>query len=462
MKGPSWTLGSIPGSGAEGEADDRPPLGITPGGHGPHSSRRREAGSGGHTQNVAFTAGGAASGPGPRGAHPAGSPRPSVPAPAPTCESCRGLGQPKSAELELKLIAPRRLRTCCGTGLSRGSTGSWQHTSIEEVSGRRPAAGQWPRPPPHLPARGSPQRGGEGESARGGPAPPHRPRTPRGAGPGRAGPRAFVRRRQSPAGAAAGSEGRGEGGGRRSGTALRRPRRRVPARRPLLRPRREPLSAPAAGAAHGSEDEGDGRRARPYCPARPAQEEAPPHGPAPRREGAGPSARGPEEEEEREREEEREGGGLSLRPARPRPEQPRTHWPRRRHAPGGRCVGRTAGDTQRVITSLPARPAPARPCAAAAAAAQGGSAAPAGPARRVSAHARPVSRPRRTEPAAIPRRARRGRAGLPRPAPWRSPLTGGRRGRACAPRARAGPISAERGLRGRARPAAGKGVTGRR
>lgn len=258
-------------------------------------------------------------------------------------------------------MAPRRLRTCCGTGLSRGSTGSWQHTSIEEVSGRRPAAGQWPRPPPHLPARGSPQRGGEGESARGGPAPPHRPRTPRGAGPGRAGPRAFVRRRQSPAGAAAGSEGRGEGGGRRSGTALRRPRRRVPARRPLLRPRREPLSAPAPGAAHGSEDEGDGRRARPYCPARPAQEEAPPHGPAPRREGAGPSARGPEEEEEREREEEREGGGLSLRPARPRPEQPRTHWPRRRHAPGGRCVGRTAGDTQRVITSLPARPAPARP-----------------------------------------------------------------------------------------------------
>lgn len=257
-------------------------------------------------------------------------------------------------------MAPRRLRTCCGTGLSRGSTGSWQHTSIEEVSGRRPAAGQWPRPPPHLPARGSPQRGGEGESARGGPAPPHRPRTPRGAGPGRAGPRAFVRRRQSPAGAAAGSEGRGEGGGRRSGTALRRPRRRVPARRPLLRPRREPLSAPAPGAAHGSEDEGDGRRARPYCPARPAQEEAPPHGPAPRREGAGPSARGPEEEEEREREEEREGGGLSLRPARPRPEQPRTHWPRRRHAPGGRCVGRTAGDTQRVITSLPARPAPAR------------------------------------------------------------------------------------------------------
>lgn len=42
-----------------------------------------------------------------------------------TCESCRGLGQPKSAELELKLMAPRRLRTCWGTGLSRGSTGSW-------------------------------------------------------------------------------------------------------------------------------------------------------------------------------------------------------------------------------------------------------------------------------------------------------------------------------------------------
>lgn len=42
-----------------------------------------------------------------------------------TWESCRGLGQPKSAELELKLMAPRRLRTCWGTGLSRGSTGSW-------------------------------------------------------------------------------------------------------------------------------------------------------------------------------------------------------------------------------------------------------------------------------------------------------------------------------------------------
>lgn len=42
-----------------------------------------------------------------------------------TCESCRGLGQQKSAELELKLMAPRRLRTCWGTGLSRGSTGSW-------------------------------------------------------------------------------------------------------------------------------------------------------------------------------------------------------------------------------------------------------------------------------------------------------------------------------------------------
>lgn len=47
------------------------------------------------------------------------------PAAVPTCESCRGLGQPKSAELELKLMAPLRLRTCCGTGLSSGSTGSW-------------------------------------------------------------------------------------------------------------------------------------------------------------------------------------------------------------------------------------------------------------------------------------------------------------------------------------------------
>lgn len=47
------------------------------------------------------------------------------PAAAFTWESCRGLGQPKSAELELKLMAPRRLRTCWGTGLSRGSTGSW-------------------------------------------------------------------------------------------------------------------------------------------------------------------------------------------------------------------------------------------------------------------------------------------------------------------------------------------------
>lgn len=42
-----------------------------------------------------------------------------------TWESCLGLGQPKRAELELKLMAPLRLRTCCGTGLSRGSTGSW-------------------------------------------------------------------------------------------------------------------------------------------------------------------------------------------------------------------------------------------------------------------------------------------------------------------------------------------------
>lgn len=50
---------------------------------------------------------------------------PSASAEAITCESCRGLGQPKSAELELKLMAPRRLRTCWGTGLSRGSTGSW-------------------------------------------------------------------------------------------------------------------------------------------------------------------------------------------------------------------------------------------------------------------------------------------------------------------------------------------------
>lgn len=37
---------------------------------------------GGHTQNVAFSAGGAASSPGPMGAHPARSPRPSVPAPS--------------------------------------------------------------------------------------------------------------------------------------------------------------------------------------------------------------------------------------------------------------------------------------------------------------------------------------------------------------------------------------------
>ncbi|KQK74054.1 hypothetical protein AAES_160056 [Amazona aestiva] len=50
---------------------------------------------------------------------------PAGPVAVPTCESCRGLGQPKSAELELKLMAPRRLRTCCGTGLSSGSTGSW-------------------------------------------------------------------------------------------------------------------------------------------------------------------------------------------------------------------------------------------------------------------------------------------------------------------------------------------------
>lgn len=163
-----------------------------------------------------------------------------------------------------------------------------------------------------------------------------------------------------------------------------------------------------------------------------------------------------------EEEEEKEGGGLSLRPARPRPEQPRTRWPGRRHAPGGRCVGRTAGDTQRVITSLPARPTPARPCAATAAAAQGGSAAPTGPARSASAHARPVSRLRRTEPAAMPRRAPWDRAGLPRPASRRSPRPGGRRRRARAPGARAGPGCAERGVRGRAQRAAGRGVAGRR
>lgn len=52
-------------------------------------------------------------------------PRGAGPGAAVTCESCRGCGQPKSAELELKLMAPRRLRTCWGTGLSRGSTGSW-------------------------------------------------------------------------------------------------------------------------------------------------------------------------------------------------------------------------------------------------------------------------------------------------------------------------------------------------
>lgn len=41
-----------------------------------------------------------------------------------TCDSCLGSGAPKREELELKLMAPLRLRTCLGTGLSRGKTGS--------------------------------------------------------------------------------------------------------------------------------------------------------------------------------------------------------------------------------------------------------------------------------------------------------------------------------------------------
>ncbi|KAG7243225.1 hypothetical protein INR49_012757 [Caranx melampygus] len=37
---------------------------------------------------------------------------------------CLGSGAPNREELELKLMAPLRLRTCLGTGLSRGKTGS--------------------------------------------------------------------------------------------------------------------------------------------------------------------------------------------------------------------------------------------------------------------------------------------------------------------------------------------------
>ncbi|CAL8399571.1 unnamed protein product [Arctogadus glacialis] len=48
-----------------------------------------------------------------------------------TSNICLGSGAPNRDELELKLMAPLRLRTCFGTGLSRG-TGSCEHTSIEQ------------------------------------------------------------------------------------------------------------------------------------------------------------------------------------------------------------------------------------------------------------------------------------------------------------------------------------------